>query len=889
MGNLIFNGVSTKDLGLVIQAPPVYTFPSRDLSTQHVPGRNGDLIIDNKCYNNVNREYSIATAFRPGTNFIGNAEKIIHWLTSAKGYCRLEDSYDPLVFRKAEFHNDGSLTNYYDKATAITVTFDCKPQRYLKSGQEELSFDTSSVIISNPTNENALPVITISGITYSENDVVMLTVTNTDSSEVSASVTISDIGTKPVTIDSEEQCAYSKDENGIVEDLNRYINLNGLEFPDFKKGKNSILVEKYKESSLVIDKYNNIIKDNYKVLAAKYQPYDAIVESRQQKFDVKNFNNLKLSKEEVYDAKAYLNLCDEKADSYTFDSFNNVLSDYGQICSFSGQKSVFPEWLELVPSDDGKSFQLKLKASESYTAMTSNNYGAFIMTNNTNSITYYRAGDVIGEWKENAIGSVYLYQAEQDDASSAPYLKIGYSDVPDWVRAEFTYDGDYNTPGSYTPSKITYTGIKKGYYHTEKTGLFGKSKWNYSQEDSTIKLGEVAWSTWKKAYISTSGLSVSTNTQFAFKYLEKEAQYDDVITTKTDSDGNEVTKIVNKVHFKVRDVSKNLDLTSVVFDVVDPGYYRINNDELSEFSYYGKSAQLSRINNDTTKSNVIYYLEEIPNYSSEKDYPEWLSSDLILTSSSEDPQTKINPKSVDFSVTQDAWYRYSYKINDKINYTEWIQKKSGEQIGILTPDTRTIVHEPTEAYTIYMLKEKPQVFTYTDAEGNKIDNIGFYDKDDVVYSDNIPPEWVKVSRQKGIKEDGSDDKIQFEVVKSGYYKWDTNVDWIKLEVGKNIVESNLNDDTTIYYMESLPLYKDLDEVFMRVSESPTGNPENVKIYAKIEGYFKVGSSMDWSYHYVNDEISEIKTTEDITIKYLVKSEEVMEGLSIKITPRWWML
>ena len=91
MGNLIFNNISTEDLGLVIQAPPTYTFSSKDTSTQHVPGRNGDILIDNHSYNNVDRTYSIASVFRPGTEFIANSQKIIEWLMSAKGYCRLED------------------------------------------------------------------------------------------------------------------------------------------------------------------------------------------------------------------------------------------------------------------------------------------------------------------------------------------------------------------------------------------------------------------------------------------------------------------------------------------------------------------------------------------------------------------------------------------------------------------------------------------------------------------------------------------------------------------------------------------------------------------------------------------------------------------------------
>ena len=256
MGNLIFNSISTEDLGLIIQAPPVYTFPSKDLSTQHVPGRNGDLIIDNKSFNNVDRVYSIGSVFRPGTNFIANAQKIIEWLASSKGYCRLEDSYDSLVFRLAEYQASNSLTDYYGKATAINVTFNCKPQRYLKGGEKEVAFTGSEAVIENPTKETSLPRITISGITYTDKDVVLMTVSNFDTSSVTSTITISQLPKNSMVIDSEEQSVFYKDDAGHAEDLNRYLNLNGSDFPKVLAGKNKISIAKYVQEPKVIENYN---------------------------------------------------------------------------------------------------------------------------------------------------------------------------------------------------------------------------------------------------------------------------------------------------------------------------------------------------------------------------------------------------------------------------------------------------------------------------------------------------------------------------------------------------------------------------------------------------------------------------------------------------------
>lgn len=161
MGKMIYNNISTLDMGVIIQAPPVYEFPSRNYENIQVEGRHGDLLIDKKSYNNVRRTYRLALVFRENTSFINNAIKIVEWLTGAKGYVRLEDSYDPEHFKLAVFKDNGELQNIYDKVTAINATFDCKPQRYLKNGEELITIPANGteVIIFNPTNEIALPEI----------------------------------------------------------------------------------------------------------------------------------------------------------------------------------------------------------------------------------------------------------------------------------------------------------------------------------------------------------------------------------------------------------------------------------------------------------------------------------------------------------------------------------------------------------------------------------------------------------------------------------------------------------------------------------------------------------------------------------------------------------
>lgn len=165
MGEMMFNGVSTKDMGVVIQTPPVYEFPSRDYTVTHIPGKTGDILIDNGSYQNVKRTYYLASVFRPNTSFVMNATAIVSWLMSAKGYVRLEDSYESEYYRLAMFRNPGQMQNLFDKATVLPVTFECKPQRYLKTGEKEQEITQLDqyIKIVNPTNYIALPEIVVEG------------------------------------------------------------------------------------------------------------------------------------------------------------------------------------------------------------------------------------------------------------------------------------------------------------------------------------------------------------------------------------------------------------------------------------------------------------------------------------------------------------------------------------------------------------------------------------------------------------------------------------------------------------------------------------------------------------------------------------------------------
>lgn len=136
--NLIFGGVDSKDFGVWISGSDTYSAAERDTERFSVPGRNGDLIVDNGRYKNKVVTYP---AFFP-YGFPEKMENFRSAICKKIGYQRLEDSYHPDEYRMAEFVNgiDPKDLTDFNRAGDFTLAFNCKPQRFLKSGDDPIQF-----------------------------------------------------------------------------------------------------------------------------------------------------------------------------------------------------------------------------------------------------------------------------------------------------------------------------------------------------------------------------------------------------------------------------------------------------------------------------------------------------------------------------------------------------------------------------------------------------------------------------------------------------------------------------------------------------------------------------------------------------------------------------
>ena len=150
-----FDGISSKDYGVYISGSGTFGGAERDVESLSIPGRNGELTIDNGRYLNRTIEYP-AFIYR---DFNMNAEGLRNFILSQRGYKRLEDSYHSDEFYLARYVG-GFSADVIDtlKGATFTLSFSAYPQRFLKTGEIAIPVSTGASLW-NETAQIAKPLI----------------------------------------------------------------------------------------------------------------------------------------------------------------------------------------------------------------------------------------------------------------------------------------------------------------------------------------------------------------------------------------------------------------------------------------------------------------------------------------------------------------------------------------------------------------------------------------------------------------------------------------------------------------------------------------------------------------------------------------------------------
>lgn len=204
-----YGGRQSSDMGLSISADTAQTSPGHDIEFEEVPGRDGDLAVDNKRL--LPFVYPIHTFLQPENTTIERAaSKVSQWLKEDVRYKPLRLSWDPEYQYSAIFYDQYDIENLLPKFGKIALNFKCHPIKYHLSGlQKTLYF--SGARLFNPERRPAKPLIEIKGsgnITLQNNGRNWLILTAVD-----GSITID---SQSMTVSKGTAVAFDKMNAGLI-------------------------------------------------------------------------------------------------------------------------------------------------------------------------------------------------------------------------------------------------------------------------------------------------------------------------------------------------------------------------------------------------------------------------------------------------------------------------------------------------------------------------------------------------------------------------------------------------------------------------------------------------------------------------------------------------
>lgn len=213
-----FAGHSSLEWDTCITGANVFQSAAKSLDKISIPGRNGDLHLINKRFENVSLVYPSYIA----KDFSANINGLRNFLGSIDGYARLIDTYHPNEFRMAAYTGPlVPVVQRHLRMATLDIAFDCKPQRYLMSGETVINIAASGSTISNPTGFDAKPLIRVYGTGTISVGEYALTITEMPGSYTDIDCDI-----------MEAYCEFAS--------CNEYISLQGNEFPVLHPGANGI-------------------------------------------------------------------------------------------------------------------------------------------------------------------------------------------------------------------------------------------------------------------------------------------------------------------------------------------------------------------------------------------------------------------------------------------------------------------------------------------------------------------------------------------------------------------------------------------------------------------------------------------------------------------------
>ena len=164
VNSITFGNINSADYGIYISGEGVFDAPKRAVEMVNVPGRSGAIALDQGYYENITVTYPAYNYEPDMADFKQALSDFRNALASQVGYQRLSDTFHPGEYRMAVFDEGLDINPIkYNTASQFDIKFDCKPQRYLASGETEITAISQILEATNPTPYSAKPLLKVEG------------------------------------------------------------------------------------------------------------------------------------------------------------------------------------------------------------------------------------------------------------------------------------------------------------------------------------------------------------------------------------------------------------------------------------------------------------------------------------------------------------------------------------------------------------------------------------------------------------------------------------------------------------------------------------------------------------------------------------------------------
>ena len=152
--------------GFLLEKPSLNT-ANRDYTLVSIPGRSGDVYLDNGRYKNV--DFTLQLGFKNRSNMPTSRQidRVLEWLCGLSGYVTYIESFRENQYTKATITDIGTVQRLSPRLSSMSLKINRLPYWYDLDGAVAIPMTSFPMTFRNPTQETAEPIYRIS--CYSSN------------------------------------------------------------------------------------------------------------------------------------------------------------------------------------------------------------------------------------------------------------------------------------------------------------------------------------------------------------------------------------------------------------------------------------------------------------------------------------------------------------------------------------------------------------------------------------------------------------------------------------------------------------------------------------------------------------------------------------------------